>query len=189
MAEWPTTPEPPVRFTTLIGWPSSFSRSEATIRAVASVPPPAPQGTIRVSGRSGKAACARLANPIAPAQEHGSRRGGESPSFHEFPPWKMKICGIALPLPASQSRCRRHLTLLRSTTHQRREIKACRTVPKRYRSVNVRIHQDARAIVFVEGTPSPYRFRSHLSRRIREAVEASFGRHCVSRALHLSANA
>ena len=53
IAEWPTTPEPPVRFTTLIGWPSSFSSRLPMIRAVASVPPPAPQGTISVIGRFG----------------------------------------------------------------------------------------------------------------------------------------
>ena len=53
IAEWPTTPEPPVRLTTLNGWPRSFSSSAATMRAVASVPPPAPQGTTTVTGRLG----------------------------------------------------------------------------------------------------------------------------------------
>ena len=53
MAEWPTTPEPPVRLTTLTGWPRSFSRSCATMRAVASVPPPAPHGQTMVIGRDG----------------------------------------------------------------------------------------------------------------------------------------
>jgi hypothetical protein len=53
MAEWPTTPEPPVRLTTLTGWPRSFSIRLAIMRATASVPPPAPQGTIIVIGRSG----------------------------------------------------------------------------------------------------------------------------------------
>jgi hypothetical protein len=53
MAWWPTTPLPPVRLTTLIGCLSSFSSSAAMMRATASVPPPAPQGTISVIGRSG----------------------------------------------------------------------------------------------------------------------------------------
>ena len=53
IAEWPTMPAPPVRLTTLKGWPSSFSSSAATMRAVASVPPPAPHGTITVTGRAG----------------------------------------------------------------------------------------------------------------------------------------
>src|SRR3954471_7332508 len=55
IAECPTTPEPPVRLTTLNGCPRSFSSSAATIRAVASVPPPAPHGTITVTGRAGYA--------------------------------------------------------------------------------------------------------------------------------------
>ncbi|MDN5005185.1 hypothetical protein QY048_30480 [Bradyrhizobium sp. WYCCWR 12677] len=42
-----------MRLTTLNGWPSSFSSSVATMRAVASEPPPAPQGTITVTGRAG----------------------------------------------------------------------------------------------------------------------------------------
>src|SRR5688572_21420356 len=58
MASWPTTPEPPVRLTTLMGCLSSFSISEAMMRAVASVPPPAPQGTISWIGRCGYCACA-----------------------------------------------------------------------------------------------------------------------------------
>src|SRR6185295_17093743 len=53
MASWPTTPEPPVRLTTLNGCFSSFSSSVPMIRAVASVPPPAPQGTISCTGRCG----------------------------------------------------------------------------------------------------------------------------------------
>ena len=53
MAAWPTTPLPPVRLTTVTGWPSSFSSRLPTMRAVASVPPPAPQGTISVIGRLG----------------------------------------------------------------------------------------------------------------------------------------
>src|SRR4051812_43806649 len=65
MAAWPTTPLPPVRLTTVTGWPSSFSSSEPMMRAVASVPPPAPHGTISVTGRSGHAACApAAANPL-----------------------------------------------------------------------------------------------------------------------------
>ena len=43
---WPTTPEPPVRLTTLNGCLSSFSSRVPMMRAVASVPPPAPQGTM-----------------------------------------------------------------------------------------------------------------------------------------------
>jgi hypothetical protein len=39
--------------TTFTGWPRSFSRIEATMRAVASVPPPAPQGQTMVIGRAG----------------------------------------------------------------------------------------------------------------------------------------
>jgi hypothetical protein len=42
-----------MRLTTFTGTPSSFSSRLATIRAVASVPPPAPQGQISVIGRSG----------------------------------------------------------------------------------------------------------------------------------------
>src|SRR6185436_12727356 len=61
MPEWPTTPEPPVRFTTLKGCFISFSSTAATMRAVASVPPPAPHGQITVTGRFGQA-CA-LADP------------------------------------------------------------------------------------------------------------------------------
>ena len=53
MAEWPTTPDPPVRLTTFTGWPRSFSIRLAMKRATASVPPPAPQGTTSVSGRFG----------------------------------------------------------------------------------------------------------------------------------------
>jgi len=54
MAEWPTTPEPPVRLTTLKGCFSSFSSTAATIRAVASVPPPAAHGQMTVTGRFGQ---------------------------------------------------------------------------------------------------------------------------------------
>ena len=57
------TPFPPVRFTTLTGCPSSFSRSEPMMRAVASVPPPAAQGTMRVTGRSGQPAAVAGAAP------------------------------------------------------------------------------------------------------------------------------
>ena len=78
MAEWPTTPEPPVRFTTFTGWPRSRSRMEATMRAVASVPPPAPQGTMKVSGRLGKAACAEAGPSSRPAARAG--RGREEPA-------------------------------------------------------------------------------------------------------------
>jgi hypothetical protein len=53
MAAWPTTPEPPVRLTTGKGWPRSRSRREAIVRATASVPPPAAQGTITWTGREG----------------------------------------------------------------------------------------------------------------------------------------
>src|SRR6185436_16888174 len=53
IASWPTTPEPPVRFTTLNGCFSSFSISAPMMRAVASVPPPAPQGTMSWTGRCG----------------------------------------------------------------------------------------------------------------------------------------
>ena len=60
-SEWPTTPEPPVRLTTLTGTPSSFSIRLARMRPVASVPPPAPQGTTMVIGRSGYAAVAGAA--------------------------------------------------------------------------------------------------------------------------------
>src|SRR5262245_65848542 len=65
MAVCPTTPEPPVRLTTLKGWPRSFSRSAATIRAVASVPPPAPHGTITVTGRAGQACASAGVRPKA----------------------------------------------------------------------------------------------------------------------------
>ena len=53
MAEWPMTPAPPVRLTTLKGWPRRRSSRAAIMRPVASVPPPAPQGTIIVTGRVG----------------------------------------------------------------------------------------------------------------------------------------
>ena len=53
MAEWPTTPEPPVRLTTFTGWPRSRSIRLAIMRATASVPPPAPQGTTIVNGLAG----------------------------------------------------------------------------------------------------------------------------------------
>src|SRR5262245_2768943 len=68
MASWPTTPEPPVRFTTLNGCFSSFSSSAAMMRAVASVPPPAPQGTITCTGRFGYWACAVAANATSSAK-------------------------------------------------------------------------------------------------------------------------
>src|SRR5687767_12910351 len=61
MASWPTTPEPPVRFTTLKGCFNSFSSSVAMMRAVASVPPPAPHGTMSCTGRCGYCACAPAA--------------------------------------------------------------------------------------------------------------------------------
>jgi hypothetical protein len=71
IAEWPTTPEPPVRLTTLTGWPRSFSIRLPIMRATASVPPPAPQGTISVIGRVGHAAAvpakATIAAPAASA--------------------------------------------------------------------------------------------------------------------------
>src|SRR5262245_54445430 len=80
MAEWPTTPEPPVRLTTLKGCLSSFSNTAATMRAVASVPPPAPHGQTMVTGRLGQA-CARAAPspsvaaaPAAPLAASTSRR-------------------------------------------------------------------------------------------------------------------
>ena len=38
IAEWPTTPLPPERFTTFTGTPSSFSRPAMKIRAMMSVP-------------------------------------------------------------------------------------------------------------------------------------------------------
>ena len=41
------------RFDGSNGWPRSFSSSAATMRAVASVPPPAPHGTTTVTGRFG----------------------------------------------------------------------------------------------------------------------------------------
>src|SRR5262245_44359517 len=80
MAEWPTTPEPPVRLTTLKGCLSSFSSTAATMRAVASVPPPAPHGQTMVTGRLGQAcACAAAspsvaAAPAAPTAPRTSRR-------------------------------------------------------------------------------------------------------------------
>src|SRR6266498_4861655 len=61
MALWPTTPLPPVRLTTFTGWPSSFSSNDPMMRAVASVPPPAAQGTSKVMGRSGQSARAGFA--------------------------------------------------------------------------------------------------------------------------------
>jgi hypothetical protein len=66
MAEWPTTPEPPVRLTTLTGWPRSFSIRLPIMRATASVPPPAPQGTISVIGREFPAAhpCGRVSSSV-----------------------------------------------------------------------------------------------------------------------------
>jgi cell division protein FtsW len=49
----PVNVQPPVRLTTFTGWPSSFSMRLPMMRAVASVPPPAPQGTISWIGREG----------------------------------------------------------------------------------------------------------------------------------------
>src|SRR3970040_2432864 len=60
MPSCPTTPEPRVRLTTLIGCFRSFSIRLAMMRAVASVPPPAPQGTMSWIGRWGYWACAAL---------------------------------------------------------------------------------------------------------------------------------
>ena len=54
IAEWPTTPDPPVRLMTLNGCLSSFSSTAATMRAVASVPPPAAHGQMMVTGRLGQ---------------------------------------------------------------------------------------------------------------------------------------
>src|SRR5262245_36669582 len=74
MAEWPTTPETPVRLTTLKGCLRSFSSTAATMRAVASVPPPALHGQMIVTGRLGQvcaradpspSAAAALAAPVA----------------------------------------------------------------------------------------------------------------------------
>src|SRR5262245_6268777 len=58
IAACPTTPEPPVRLMTLKGCFRSFSSTAATMRAVASVPPPAPHGQMTVTGRPGQV-CAR----------------------------------------------------------------------------------------------------------------------------------
>src|SRR5258706_2394002 len=76
MASWPTTPEPPVRLTTLIGCLRSFSMSAAVIRAVASVPPPAPQGTMSWIGRCGYWAKA----------DDAANRNAASSSFRMTPP-------------------------------------------------------------------------------------------------------
>src|SRR5262245_4678882 len=81
MAEWPTTPDPPVRLTTLKGCPRIFSKMAETMRAVASVPPPAPHGQTTVTGRVGQAACALAAPgpmieaaPAAALADKSSRR-------------------------------------------------------------------------------------------------------------------
>ena len=50
----PIEPEAPGWFTTTKRWPSASSKSVATMRAIWSVEPPAAQGTMRVTGRSGR---------------------------------------------------------------------------------------------------------------------------------------
>src|SRR6266850_1630766 len=76
IACWPTTPEPPVRFTTLTGCLSSFSSRLPMMRAVASVPPPAPQGTMSWIGRCGYWAKA----------DDAANRNAASSSFRMTPP-------------------------------------------------------------------------------------------------------
>jgi hypothetical protein len=56
-------PPPPVRLTTLTGCFSSASNPLAKMRITESMPPPAAQGTINCTGRSGKATAG--AAPIA----------------------------------------------------------------------------------------------------------------------------
>jgi hypothetical protein len=73
IAWWPTTPEPPVRFTTLTGCLNSFSICEAIMRAIASVPPPAAHGTISVIGCSGNAARAGGAEQAGGNQRNAAR--------------------------------------------------------------------------------------------------------------------
>jgi hypothetical protein len=72
MAAWPTTPEPPVRFTTLKGWPRSRWSRLATMRTTASVPPPAAHGQSSCTGRAGQRGWASAGAPsgarLAPEQ-------------------------------------------------------------------------------------------------------------------------
>ena len=47
------TPAAPPRLSMTNGWPSAAASLSATIRATASTPPPAGNGTIKVIGRTG----------------------------------------------------------------------------------------------------------------------------------------
>src|SRR5262245_45275989 len=86
-AVWPSIPPPPVRLTTVTGWPSSFPRSTATIRAIRSVPPPAAHGTMNWTGRLGTFAWAEagdghVATKQGPAEPPLLRyRSGVAPLF------------------------------------------------------------------------------------------------------------
>src|SRR5690348_3973770 len=54
-------PDAPGLFSTITGWPSDCVSLSATARARMSVDPPGAQGTMMCTGRSGYAACARIA--------------------------------------------------------------------------------------------------------------------------------
>src|SRR5947207_2290915 len=55
LATWvePIMPPAPVIFSTITCWPAISDMRRAMMRAITSVPPPAPHGTTRVSGRAG----------------------------------------------------------------------------------------------------------------------------------------
>ncbi|WZB71938.1 hypothetical protein WJ968_09575 [Achromobacter xylosoxidans] len=72
-------PPAPPRFSTTTGWPSSRVSPSANTRAVVSVTPPAPKGTISRTGCVGYA-CAHAA-AIGSAAPNKTARRRRNPSF------------------------------------------------------------------------------------------------------------
>src|SRR4051812_20949803 len=64
----PSTPPAPPRLSTMINWPRLAPSLSATMRATASTPPPAGNGTIMVSGRDGYLSCAAASRRQGPAK-------------------------------------------------------------------------------------------------------------------------